>query len=253
SCLIGGAALLVVFVGVELMQERPMLDISLFKQPAFLGVSIATFCIGAGMFALFPYLSIYLQDVLGYGPLGAGVRFLPLTVFVFAVPIVMRRFAPAPASFRLLLSVGLALVAGALLLMHGLDTSSHWTALLPGLIIAGIGIGLANPAIAAAALRAVDPARTGMASGVNNAFRLSGVAVGVAALGAVLERRASSSLASTLGPHGRSLAQAVSSTGLRAAGGRPSVAHAAGLAFVSGLNAVLLVGCVVVAVGAVAA
>ena len=252
SSLIGGAALLVVFVFVELMQERAMLDVTLFRQPVFLGVSIATFCIGAGMFALFPYLSIYLQDVLGYGPLGAGVRFLPLTAFVFAVPIVMRRFAPA-ASLRLLLSVGLALVAGALLLMHGLDTSSQWTALLPGLIVAGIGIGLANPAIAAAALRAVDPARTGMASGVNNAFRLSGVAVGVAALGAVLERRAADSLASTLGPHGRGLAQAVSSTGLRAAGGRPTVVHAAGLAFVNGLNAVLLVGCVVVAVGAIAA
>ena len=88
-----------------------MLDVTLFRQPVFVGVSIATFCIGAGMFALFPYLSIYLQDVLGYGPLGAGVRFLPLTAFVFAVPIVMRRFAPA-ASFRLLLSVGLALVQG---------------------------------------------------------------------------------------------------------------------------------------------
>jgi hypothetical protein len=92
-----------------------------------------------------------------------------------------------------------------------------------------------------------------MASGFNNACRLTGVAVGVAALGAVLERRATSSLASTLGPHGRALGQAVASTGLRAAGGRPPVIHAAALAFVSGLNAVLLVGCVVVAVGAVAA
>src|SRR2546421_11685723 len=252
SSLIGGAALLVVFVFVELMQERPMLGVTLFRQPAFLGVSIATFCIGAGMFALFPYLSIYLQDVLGYGPLGAGVRFLPLTAFVFAVPIVMRRFAPA-ASFRLLLSVGMVLVAVALLLMHGLTPSSQWTALLAGLIVAGIGIGLANPAIAAAALRVVDPARTGMASGINNAFRLGGVAVGVAALGAVLERRAASSLASTLGPHGRDLAQAVSATGLRAAGGRPAIAHAAGIAFVSGLHAVLLIGCVTVTVGALAA
>src|SRR5205823_3797416 len=121
-----------------------------------------------------PYLSIYLQDVLGYSPLGAGVRFLPLTAFVFAVPLMTRRFAPG-LSLRLLLSVGLALVAVALLLMHGLTTGSHWTALLVGLIVAGIGIGLANPAIAAA------------------------------------------------------------------------------LAFVSGLNAVLIVGCVVVAVGAVAA
>jgi EmrB/QacA subfamily drug resistance transporter len=252
SSLIGGAALLVVFVFVELMQERPMLDVTLFRQPAFLGVSIATFCIGAGMFALFPYLSIYLQDVLGYGPLGAGVRFLPLTVFVFAVPIVMRRFAPG-ASLRLQLAVGLALVAVALLLMHGLSAGSQWTALLAGLIVGGIGIGLANPAIAAAALRTVDPARTGMASGVNNAFRLTGVAVGVAALGAVLERRATSSLISSLGPHGRALGQAVASTGVRAAGGRPTLVHAASVAFVNGLNAVLIVGCITVAFGAIAA
>jgi EmrB/QacA subfamily drug resistance transporter len=250
--LIGGAAVLVLFVVIEEMQERPMLDITLFRSPAFDGVSIATFCIGAGMFAQFPYLSIYLQDVLGYGPLGAGLRFLPLTVFVFAVPLAMRRFAPG-ASLRVVLSAGMALIAVALLLMHGLDTNSSWTALLAGLIVAGIGIGLANPAIAAAALRVVDPERTGMASGFNNACRLTGVAVGVAALGAVLERRAADSLASSLGPHGRALGQAVASTGVRAAGGRPAVVHAASIAFVSGLNAVLLVGAVVVAVGAVAA
>jgi hypothetical protein len=84
-------------------------------------------------------------------------------------------------------------------------------------------------------------------------MRATGVAVGVAALGAVLERRATSSLVSTLGPHGHALGQAVASTGLRAAQGRPDVAHAASIAFVSGLNAVLLVGCITVAVGAVAA
>jgi EmrB/QacA subfamily drug resistance transporter len=250
--LIGGAAVLALFVVIEEMQERPMLDISLFRSPAFDGVSIATFCIGAGMFAQFPYLSIYLQDVLGYGPLAAGIRFLPLTAFVFAVPLAMRRFAPG-ASLRLVLSSGMALIAVALLLMHGVAANSHWTTLLAGLIVGGIGIGLANPAIAAAALRVVDPERTGMASGFNNACRLTGVAVGVAALGAVLERRAADSLAASLGPHGRALGQAVASTGVRAAGGRPAVVHAASIAFVSGLNAVLLVGAVVVAVGAVAA
>ena len=138
------------------------------------------------MFALFPYLSIYLQEILGYSPLGAGLRFLPLTVFVFAVPLASRKLAPQ-ASVRWLLSGGLVLVAVGLLLMHGLTPSSKWTALLPGLIVSGIGIGFANPSIAAAALRAVDPSRTGMASGINNACRLTGVAVGVAALGAVLE------------------------------------------------------------------
>jgi predicted MFS family arabinose efflux permease len=213
---------------------------------------VATICIGAGMFALFPYLSIYLQDILGYSPLGAGLRFLPLTVFVFAVPIVMRKLAPG-ASLRLLLAGGLVLVAAALLLMHGLAPSSHWTALLPGLIVAGLGIGLANPAIAAAALRAVDPSRTGMASGINNACRLTGVALGVAALGAVLERRISSSLAASLGQHGRGLASAVAATGDRVAASHPALAHPATVSFVSGLNVVLLVSCAVVAVGALAA
>ena len=250
--LIGGTVLLLVFVAVEHLQARPMLDLNLFRHPAFVGVSVATFCIGAGMFALFPYLSIYLQDMLGYSPLGAGLRFLPLTVFVFIVPLSMRKLAPG-ASLRWLLAGGLVLVAAALLLMHGLTPSSHWTALLPGLIVAGLGIGLANPAIAAAALRAVDPSRTGMASGINNACRLTGVAVGVAALGAVLEDRISTSLVSSLGPHGESLASAVAATGTRVAAGNPALAHPAKVAYVSGLNTTLLVSCAVVAVGALAA
>jgi EmrB/QacA subfamily drug resistance transporter len=250
--LVGGAVLLAVFVAVEHRQTRPMLDLSLFRHPAFVGVSVATFCIGAGMFALFPYLSIYLQDVLGNSPLGAGLRFLPLTVFVFIVPLLSRKLAPG-ASLRWLLAGGLVLVAAALLLMHGLTPSSKWTALLPGLIVAGIGIGLANPAIAAAALRAVDPSRTGMASGINNACRLTGVAVGVAGLGAILERRIATSLSASLGPQGESLASAVAATGTRVAATRRSLTHPATVSFVTGLNTVLLVSCAVVALGALAA
>src|SRR5206468_1272783 len=67
-----GAILLLVFVLVERHQPRPMLDVSLFRGPAFVGVQLSTFCIGAGMFALFPFLSIYLQDILGFSPLKAG-------------------------------------------------------------------------------------------------------------------------------------------------------------------------------------
>jgi EmrB/QacA subfamily drug resistance transporter len=250
--LIGGAVLLAVFVAVEHRQARPMLDLDLFSHPAFVGVSVATFCIGAGMFALFPYLSIYLQSILGYSPLGAGLRFLPLTVFVFIVPLLTRKLAPG-ASLRWLLAGGLALVTASLLLMHGLTPGSKWTALLPGFIVAGIGIGFANPAIAAAALRAVDPSRTGMASGINNACRLTGVAVGVAVLGAVLEDRISTSLVSSIGPRGDGLASAVAATGTRVASNHPALAHPATVAFVSGMNTTLLVGCGIVAVGALAA
>ena len=174
-----------------------MLDITLFGQPAFAGVSIATFCIAAGMFALFPYLSIYFQDILGYSPLGAGLRFLPMTAFVFFVPLATRRFA-ARVPMRTLIGVGLALVAVGLAADVGpLVADSPWTALLPGLIVGGIGIGIANPALAAAALRVVDPARTGMASGISNTFRIGGVALGIAALGALLENRIAASLSTS--------------------------------------------------------
>jgi EmrB/QacA subfamily drug resistance transporter len=247
--LAAGVALLGVFVAVELAQKRPMLDMSLFRRPAFVGVSLATFALGAGMFAMFPYLSIYLQDVLGLSPLGAGLRLLPLTAFVFAVPIATRNIAQRTPAW-ILAGAGLLLVTGSLLLMHGVAATSSWTTLLAGFIVGGIGIGLANPTLAGAALRVVDPARSGMASGFNNACRLGGVAIGVAGLGAVLEHRVGNALA----PSGhRGLAQAVSSSGERVAHGQPALAHLAGAAYSDGLNAALLTGCIVVFIGAVSA
>ena len=199
-------------------------------------MSIATFCIAAGMFALLPYLSIYLQDILGYSPLAAGLRFLPMTAFVFFVPLIVRRYA-AQVPMRSQIGSGLALVAIGLGLMWALlSPTSHWTALLPGLVIGGIGIGLANPALAGAALRVVDPARTGMASGISNTFRIGGVALGIAALGALLENRIAASLAVTIGSSDRGLANAVSSSGTRPLLGRPALAHAARGAFVGVLT-----------------
>ena len=250
--LVCGVLLLFVFVVLELRQERPMFDVTLFRQRAFVGVSVATFCIAAGMFAMFPYLSIYLQNILGFSPLATGLRFLPLTAFVFFVPLATRRLA-SRVPLRLMIGVGLALVAAGLALMYGLDTDSSWTALLGGFIVAGIGIGVANPALAAGALRVVDPARTGMASGINNTFRLAGVAVGVAALGALLEYRVENAFSLAAGNHGAGLGAAVSSAGLRAVAGQPDLVEPAKTAFVSGLNDVLLAGSMVLVVGALAA
>jgi predicted MFS family arabinose efflux permease len=252
TSLVGGVLLLVLFVAVEMRQERPMFDVTLFRQRPFLGVSIATFCIAAGMFAMFPYLSIYLQDVLGYSPLATGVRFLPLTAFVFFVPLATRRVA-ARVPLRIMIGAGLALVAAGLALMYGLDADSGWTALLAGFIAGGIGIGIANPALAAGALRVVDPARTGMASGISNTFRLAGVAVGVAALGALLQSRVESSLSTTVGDNAHSLGAAVSSSGTRAVADQPDLVEPAKTAFVSGLNDVLLAGSLLLLVGALAA
>jgi EmrB/QacA subfamily drug resistance transporter len=238
--LAGAGLLLVAFVIVELRQERPMLDLSLFRNPAFVSVSLTTFCLGVGMFSLFPFLSIYLQDVLGYSPLQAGIRFLPLTLFIFAVPLATRHFV-GRVSARVILAAGMTLIGVALLLMYGIAVGSSWTTLLAGMVVAGIGIGLANPAIAATALRVVEPSRAGMASGFNNTCRLAGVAIGVAALGAALEHRAATTLSSTVGSHDRALAEAVSAGGIRAATGHPNLIHPVTTAFVNGLNLILLI------------
>ena len=246
-----GVLLLVAFVVIEVRQERPMLDVSLFKRPAFLGVQAGTFAIGAGMFALFPFLSIYLQDILGYSPLGAGLRFLPITVFVFFVPIATRKLA-ARVPMWALLCVSLAIVAVGALLIAGISPDSSWLALLPGFVVAGLGIGLANPTIAAAALRVVDPARTGMASGISNTCRLGGLAMGVAVFGAVLQVRVEHHLTAA-GYPGKHLASAVSSSGLRAAGSNEALGNVATAAFVSGLRLVFLIGFAVVLLGSIAA
>ena len=249
--LVVGIALLAAFVAIEVRQERPMLDVSLFRRPAFVGVQLATFCIGAGMFALFPFLSIYLQDVLGNSPLGAGLRFLPITVFVFIVPLATRKLATR-APMWLLLTTSLAIASVGVLLMARISPGSDWTALLAGFVVSGIGIGLANPTIAAAALRVVDPARTGMASGISNTARITGLAMGVAVLGSVLEHRVGTHLAAA-GFHGKELAAGVSSSGLRATVGNPALSHAAEAAFVSGLRLVFLIGFLTVLVGSIAA
>jgi EmrB/QacA subfamily drug resistance transporter len=256
SVLAGAAALLLLFLAVELRQRRPMFDLALFRNRAFCGVSLATFAIGAGMFAMFPYLTLYLQNALGYSPLQGGLRLLPATVLTFVVPLLTRRLTGRLAP-GLLLGAGLGLTALGLALMHGLGAQSQWTALLAGLLLSGVGIGLANPAIAHIALGVVPPERSGMASGISNTFRIGGLATGVAALGAVFQSRLASSLHDSLGGPSSGLAKAVASGGTRAAGrlahGQAGVVHASLRAFTVGLNEILAIGAALTLLGALAA
>jgi EmrB/QacA subfamily drug resistance transporter len=258
ASLVAAVVLLVAFVLVERRNPRPMFDLSLFGKPAFTGVSIATIAIGAGMFAMFLYLSLYLQDILGYSPFQAGLRFLPLSLLVFFVPAATRRLG-GRVQPRVMLGSGLLLVSAGLLLMHGLGDTSGWTSLLAGLIVAGVGIGLSNPAIGSIALAVVEPARSGMASGISNTCRMGGVATGIAALGAIFQSRISSNLSESLPDQPHGLAGQVASGGTRAiAHGAPDASRtqlteAARHAFVVALNDILLVGAGILLFGAIAA
>jgi EmrB/QacA subfamily drug resistance transporter len=186
SFLIGAAILMALFIVVELRQSQPMLDLSLFRRPAFSGASIVAFCLSGSFFAMFLYLTLYIQDVLGYTPLQAGLRFLPSTLLSFIVaPIAGRLSVRVPV--RLLLGSGLLLIGIGLLSMTVVDAASTWTVLIPGFVLAGTGVGLVNPPLASTAVGVVPVEHSGMASGINSTFRQVGIATGIAGLGAVFQ------------------------------------------------------------------
>lgn len=249
----GSAAAFLIFVLIELRQTQPMFDLSLFRKPGFSGVSLGTLAVGGGMFALIPYLTLYLQNDLGYSPLGGGLRLLPMTVLTFLVPFVLR----API-YKLppgvVLGAGIAITAGGIVAMLAVGPRSSWLVLIPGMVLAGIGIGIANPAIARVGLGVVPPERSGMASGISNTFRIGGLATGVAALGAVFQQRITSSMTVRFGSQASALGRVISSAGVKAAShGQLKIAEAARVAFVSGLRTIFVIGAIVVALGAVAA
>jgi EmrB/QacA subfamily drug resistance transporter len=256
ASLAGAAALLAAFFVVEMRQENAMLDLGLFRKPAFTGVSIVAWALSAGMFAMFLYITLYVQDVLSYSPLEAGVRFLPITLLSFLVaPISGKLSGRIPV--RILLGLGLILVGVGLLLMRGIEPGDDWTTLLAGFLVAGVGIGLTNPAIASTAIGVVAPFRAGMASGINSTFRQVGIATGVAALGAIFQSRIDSRLAELLPNAPPGLGEAVSAGGGRAAvesappGNRAQIADAANQAFISGFNDILLVGAAIAIAGGI--
>ncbi len=267
ACLAGAAVLLVAFILVERAQRRPMLDLELFRRPAFAGASIVAFALSASMFAMFLYLTLFIQNVLGYGPFDAGLRFLPVTLLAFFVaPIAGRLTVRVPV--RAMLGTGLVLVGAGLLLMSGLDATSGWTHLLAGSILAGAGIGMINPPLASTAISVVPPARAGMASGINSTFRQVGIATGIAGLGAVFQHelttRAMASLhqsgqepAVLAATHGALQSGLASGTAGRLAAALPpapraALVHAFRAGFAGALNEILVIAAAVAFVGALA-
>ncbi|MEA2153969.1 MAG: hypothetical protein QOE11_109 [Solirubrobacteraceae bacterium] len=262
SLLLASALLLALFIAVERRRESPMFDLSLFGNRTFVGASIAAFTLSASMFAMFLYITLYVQTILGYGPLETGLRFLPITALSFVAAAVSGKLtAKLPA--RGLLGGGLLLVGLGLELMRGVDAGSGWTVLLPGFILAGIGIGTINPSIANAAIGVVHPARSGMASGISSTFRQVGIATGIAGLGAIFQSQITQHLASALAGtpgagRGDGLAHAVSAGGAPQViaatppAGRAPLQHAIDVAFTSALNDILLVAAVIAVAGGLA-
>ncbi len=208
AMLVGSAVLMAGFLVAERLQRDPMLDLGLFRRPAVVGVSLGSFTLSASIFALFLYLTLYLQDVLGYSPLQTGIRFLPITMLSFLVAPVAGKLTVYVHS-RLMLGLGLLLVGFGCLLMSHTEASSSWTVLLPGFLVAGVGVGIANPVLASVSVSVVPPERSGMSTGSASTFRQIGIATGIAGLGAVFlhEIRANTVGALATSPAGRFLVE----------------------------------------------
>jgi EmrB/QacA subfamily drug resistance transporter len=200
ACFIAAAILLASFLVTEAVSDHPMFDLGLFRLPTFSGGAIAAFGISASIFSMFLYLTLYVQDVLGYSAFQTGLRLIVSSGAIFLVAAPAGRLSSRVPT-RLLIGPGLLLVGAGLLLMRGLDASSSWTHLIPGLIVSGAGVGFINPPLASTAVGVVRPQRAGMASGINSTFRQIGIATGIALLGTLFSNRLRDAVASATQAH----------------------------------------------------
>jgi EmrB/QacA subfamily drug resistance transporter len=257
----------VAFAGFVIYELRiaaaPMADLRLFRRRSFAATGFVAFAISATVIGTITYLSLYLQNTLRYSPVQGGLRFLPLSLVSFAVALLTGRLI-GKVAMRVLLGVAMVSAAGGLAAMAHLTATSTWLVLLPGLVLAGIGLGITSTGLASAALSAVEPAHAGMAAGLTNTLRQVGTATGVAVFGALYASRVTTAtlhdLAGLPAPPGaihRLAATVASGAGTRVAAvvppfARAAVTHAAHAGTASGLNDVLLAAAAFAALGAVA-
>src|SRR5262249_37103703 len=193
ALLAGSVVGLAAFVAIELRVKAPMVEFHFFSDRNFLGAVVVALIISFAMLGVFFFLALYMQDILGYSPLEAGVRFLPSTLMmVLVAPVAGRladRFGP-----RWLIGAGLLLVAAAMFSFRGIAVDSGYLDLLPGFVLLGVGISLTMSPMTSAAMNAVPVQKAGIASGVLSMFRMVGGSLGVAVTGAIFQALVSSKL-----------------------------------------------------------
>ncbi|MFJ8744394.1 MFS transporter [Embleya sp. NPDC127516] len=189
----GAALAFVVFVVTEVRVAEPMIDLALFRRASFGAIMAAGLLIQFAAFSGFPQMSVWLQSVLGYGPVEAGLALLPLAATSFVVSALAGRFLLGVAP-TWSIGIGAVFIGVGSLALTLVDAGSGWAALTPGLVLGGVGVGLVMPQLAGAALAAVPPARAGMAGGALNTFRQLGFALGIAVVGVLFRDGAAHTL-----------------------------------------------------------
>jgi len=182
------------FVALELRQRLPMLDMSLFRNRTFSGANTVMLLVALAMFGVFFYISLYMQQVLGFSPTQAGASFLPMTVLIILIAPQAGRASDRLGS-RGLVGSGLVFVAGSLFLFSRLGVHAGFWSLLPAMLLGGLGMALAMTPTTAAAMASVRRDKAGVGSAVLNSMRQVGGSLGIAIMGAIVASGTSAGLA----------------------------------------------------------
>jgi EmrB/QacA subfamily drug resistance transporter len=179
------AVLLVAFLVLESRQRLPMLDLSLFKNSSFVGANVVALLVSLGMFGVFFFISLYVQNILGYSPTRSGAIFLPMTILIILIAPVAGRLSDRIGG-RWLMGGGMTLLGVSLLFYQRLGLHSNFWTLLPSLVLGGIGMALTMSPMTSVAMGSVPVDKAGVGSGVLNSFRQMGGSLGIALMGAIL-------------------------------------------------------------------
>ncbi|HEX6601721.1 MAG TPA: MFS transporter [Solirubrobacterales bacterium] len=177
------------FVAIERRVSAPIVQFSLFASRNFIGAVTVAFIVSFAMLGMFFFLALYMQNILGYSPLGAGIRFLPTTLVIMVIAPISGRLADRIGP-RWPITAGMALVTAALFEFTRIGPATTYSDLLPAFIAMGSGIALTMSPMSTAAMNAVPEAKAGIASGVLSTFRMVGGSFGIAATGALFQAQA---------------------------------------------------------------
>jgi EmrB/QacA subfamily drug resistance transporter len=240
---------------VERRQPAPMVDFAFFRSRTFRGANMVAFIVSFAMLAMFFFLALYMQNIRGYSPLQAGVRFLPSTLMIALIAPLAGRLADRVGP-RPLMTFGLLCVSGSLFWQSQLTISSQYSELLPGFVLMGIGMAFVMSPMSTAAMNSVEQTKAGVASGILSMNRMVGGTFGVAVLGAMvstLGRSKIDELLPALAPAQRAELAAGLGSGGVLHGVPPAVMQASHEAYVYALQYGLRLGSAVALVGAVIA
>jgi len=253
ALLLTAAICLVAFVQIELRSRAPMVDFGFFRSRSFVGANVVAFLVSFAMLAMFFFMALYLQNIVGYTPLQTGLRFLPTTLVIIVMgPLAGRltdRVGPRP-----LITAGMVIVAASLFIQSHITVHSGYGLLLPGFLLMGLGMGLVMSPMSTAGMNAVDRTKAGVASGVLSMSRMVGGTFGVAVMGALVTAIGKAKINEQL-PQLPAATRTAIANSLGAGGGpthhaAPQIVAAVREAFVSALGTGLLVGTAATLVGA---